>query len=436
MASKQATSKLLILALLLTFNVVVSNPEVATANACDSSSFSQNSGDGAGYATALVIDTRSHLENLENCLGAAGIGKHFRLSTNLNLGGEAQPWEPIGTRLSMFEGNLHGEGFSISGLYVEATHAGLFGYLGENASVSNLWIRGEVRGAQVGALAAMAISGADVHSVSTVVDVTILPQSNNSVGGGLFGALGGKTENSKVLSSITNVQIRREGGVGSISGNGSRIGGLIGSVGSEADGIEIGTARAGYTDVTGAYVEVPISSARSANPKFQRVGGLFGLALNSLVSNSSVVSSIQTFQTSVTNGVYVGGIAGSFWYGRLLTSNFKGGIYVEGDFAAALFGEFRDGSADSGSIRFKGSSSQVHDVYASGAIVGGEDTEVSGFVGFLSHRAFSMQRVFSNPLLIANSASQKKTFASLASSSLACPSYTIYYRADVEAFGT
>ena len=66
----------------------------------------------------------------------------FDNNGNLTGAGKAN-WTPIGDYTNQFTGTLEGKGFTISGLYFNdenADYAGLFGYIGEGGSVSNVGV--------------------------------------------------------------------------------------------------------------------------------------------------------------------------------------------------------------------------------------------------------------------------------------------------------
>ena len=113
-------------------------------------------GDGT-EANPYIIADFADLTILRDAVnnGSAFSGLYFKLAGNIDLGGSATPWKPIGwcdndrDTWYPFEGNFDGSGYTISGLYVEedtnyegysATY-GLFGYCYE-ASIENLDVIG------------------------------------------------------------------------------------------------------------------------------------------------------------------------------------------------------------------------------------------------------------------------------------------------------
>ena len=86
-----------------------------------------------------IITSRTHLQLVNNYLGEIHANKHFRLGTNINLGGSTQPWTPIGTAgtPALFYGTFDGAGYTISGLHVDnpdLNYQGLFGRTAPSAT--------------------------------------------------------------------------------------------------------------------------------------------------------------------------------------------------------------------------------------------------------------------------------------------------------------
>src|SRR5690606_31676035 len=93
-----------------------------------------NFGGGVGSTTdPYLVEDAYDLDAIRNKLTA-----HYKLTSNINLSippfSEGEGWVPIGTRSSnvntRFNGTLNGNGFTISGLYInrpEEQRVGLFG---------------------------------------------------------------------------------------------------------------------------------------------------------------------------------------------------------------------------------------------------------------------------------------------------------------------
>ena len=108
----------------------------------------QSAYDAALTAYAAVFGTSSCSGN---CTG-------YELMANLDFAGTkwaenatgpdavAEGWVPIGDFSNRFTAVFEGNGHTISNLYINRTAAfvGLFGYLGSDGEVRNLWIKGGV----------------------------------------------------------------------------------------------------------------------------------------------------------------------------------------------------------------------------------------------------------------------------------------------------
>lgn len=91
-----------------------------------SSLYAQFAG-GSGTATdPWLIQSRAHLESLNEYTGSEHTDKYFKQIADIDLSGE--PWDPIG-RTTAFFGHYDGDGYSISNLTDSdfiSGHAGLF----------------------------------------------------------------------------------------------------------------------------------------------------------------------------------------------------------------------------------------------------------------------------------------------------------------------
>lgn len=137
------------------------------------------------------------------------------LVKDIDLGDE--PWTPIGTSASKaFKGVLDGNGHKISGLFIdtESSYQGLFGYVSD-AEIKNLTVDGSVKGGEytAGLVAQTGANTAIEHCFSTV------QVSGNGYVGGLVGDVRGRT-----------LTMTGSAHVGTVSGNGYNVGGLIGRI--------------------------------------------------------------------------------------------------------------------------------------------------------------------------------------------------------------
>lgn len=90
---------------------------------------------GTGTASdPWQIATAEQLNSVRNYLGSTHSNKHFKLIANINLGttpwNEGEGWVPIGQYSNKFQGYLNGNGFLITGFYINrpsSNYQGLFG---------------------------------------------------------------------------------------------------------------------------------------------------------------------------------------------------------------------------------------------------------------------------------------------------------------------
>ena len=165
--------------------------------------------------------------------GQAGLGDDYW--------NDGAGWEPIGTKQQPFDADFHGNGYTISNLYIVRLqqHIGLFGYIGpagvvqrvglEGGAVSGYWDVGALAGWNAGTIKGSYTTGLAVAGryaagglvgwnggtivSSSTGEGTVLAVVNN--GGGL---VAGTESNSVILSSHSNAVID----------GGKNLGGLVG----------------------------------------------------------------------------------------------------------------------------------------------------------------------------------------------------------------
>lgn len=207
---------------------------------------------GGGVGTRYApweIETAEHLDNVRRFTDEEHSDKYFIQTADIDLGtapwNTGEGWEPIGDNNDRFRGTYNGDNFKIQNLTIDRTsnYQGLFGYT-ENSTIKNViledvdidgrlyaggisgWIRfcslsdiqviGSVSGtAHVGAIAGRSWSGSVANSYSAG-EVTATNASSSV--GGILGYQGG-----------TGATVRNCYSVADVTGNRSRIGGIIGS---------------------------------------------------------------------------------------------------------------------------------------------------------------------------------------------------------------
>ena len=138
--------------------------------------------------------------DLHTALEAAKDGGTVKLLGDVNLTGD---WTPVGTDTAPFKGTFDGDGHKITGLKITSgSYIGLFGYVGEGATIKNVNLVGaSVSGeSRVGALIGRIVGGATVSNCS-VDSVSKVVGSGSNTGGLIGEAIGNITVN---LDHLTN----------------------------------------------------------------------------------------------------------------------------------------------------------------------------------------------------------------------------------------
>jgi hypothetical protein len=227
-------------------------------------------GDGSA-ASPFQISNRAELRALDNYVGAAGVGKHFALTADIDLTGDQ--WVPIATWLTgssaatiadsisaiAFRGKLHGEGHKIKNMVTDdydAWFIGLFGQLGEGALIENLHLDSGISGSnlsrhahsygRIASLVGRIYLGVDAIEGITIQDcssnVQVIHPARNSNTGNISGGLVGEIVS---LSLSQTIEIASCSQTGNVSGAHSS-GGLIGLV-------------SGYAEIHDSYFDGDIS---------------------------------------------------------------------------------------------------------------------------------------------------------------------------------
>ncbi|WP_049786615.1 InlB B-repeat-containing protein [Evansella cellulosilytica] len=307
-----------------------------------------------------LIETAAHLDNVRNYLGE---GYHFQLVQDIDLTAYLDPggpgWEPIGDNANRFEGHINGNGYRITGFFINRTdgnYIGLFGVIGENGLVRNLSLTGDyitVEGAPalVGALTGNNYGVIDNVSVEIGDGITLSPQS--AYVGGLVGTNHGEIWNSNVNSDVNGGNevgglvgrnasnnttrigiIHNSHATGNVSGQ-DMVGGLVGNASgkirySYATGNVDGLESVGGLIGTSVRIEVDASYATSDVTGESSVGGLIGdVRIDN--SRSSVRNSFAIGKVTLpSTGGDVGGLIGTNFSGDVENSYAAGQIEASG----------------------------------------------------------------------------------------------------------
>ena len=165
--------------------------------------------------------------DLHDALEAAKSGGTVELLGEVNLTGD---WTPVGTSNEPFKGTFDGNGHKITGLKITSgSYIGLFGYVGEGATIKNVNLVGaNVFGVKrVGALIGQ-IKGNATVSNCTVDSTSHITGSDSNTGGLIGEAAGGITVKLEKLINYATVTNTENNGT-------SRAAGIIAQVTSGAN---------------------------------------------------------------------------------------------------------------------------------------------------------------------------------------------------------
>lgn len=233
-------------------------------------------GDGTA-ANPWRVGTAAQLDAMRQYLGPDHADKYFVLTANIDLAGagDQDGWLPIGSPVpeEQFRGHLDGNGRAIRNLFINRPlqgHQGLFGTLNE-ASIRSLRLENvQITGASyVGAVTGMQLGG--------LVDDVRVSGSVQGVGATRIGGLVGEF---RIAGTIQRSRM-----VGTVTGQGDLVGGLV-----------------GYMESPGSLVSQSFSLG-SVTGGGERIGGLIGG-----LRRGAVIDCYS--QASVTGGTRVGGLIG------------------------------------------------------------------------------------------------------------------------------
>ena len=258
---------------------------------------------------------------------------YYELTDDIDMskdyGDGKKSWTPIGNSGKKFNGVFLGNGYEISGLYINSNndYQGLFGYIDSGASVKDLTIGGSVKGKNyVGGIAGQsdgsienchsdcAVTGTDNVGGISGSNTSKISECENSaavsagvgISGGITGSNTGQLdncENSGSVSSSTDNSSDADAKSGGIAGEHLAVSGVhiqnctnYGTVSSKYSGGIAGVSHAylgyceNYGSIDGTY----------------STGGIVGKMENS----GGITTEYCTNYGDVTNPNYVGGITG------------------------------------------------------------------------------------------------------------------------------
>ncbi|MFG1465138.1 GLUG motif-containing protein, partial [Xanthobacter sp. DSM 24535] len=339
-------------------------------------------GDGSAATPYQVGD----VYGLQGVGSTSLLSQSFVLAADIDASGTSNwnsgsGFNPIGSDLDNFLGSFDGGGHTISGLVVtNSARAGLFGVIGNGATVSSLTVGGTVNGVVAGVLAA--------YNLGTVSNVktsgTVLNAGNPNAGFAYLGGLvgidqgNGSILNSSSSATVTNSQANTNaGGLAGASQNASISNSFAtGAVTSTTatNTTTAGLVAANFGTITGSYATGGVS------------GGLYSGGL--VAVNSGSIS--NAFATgSVSGATYAGGlvavnagtITGSYATGDVSGAVYSGGLVAVNSFS--ISNAFATGAV-SGTTYAGGLVGQsygpISNSYATGNVTAG--TYAGGFIGY------------------------------------------------------
>ncbi len=305
------------------------------------------------YKVMSVKDLQAMSQACE--AGESLAGLYFELGNDLDFTGvSATAYVPVGTSTTPFEGAFDGKGHKISNFKADGkgfNYTGLFGSVGESASISNLAMEKcsvTAIGTNVGLVAASCagkISGITVVSSSVDCD--------GELGGGIVGALtkGGSITDCSFSGSITS------------AGSGAGIAAQV---------MDAAVARCS------ARVNVTLDGASSSMAN-KECAGIVGTGIRATVEDCYVSGTL----TDALGYGYIGGVAGYLTQSSLARSFNTAAISAK----RAVLGSATsttDGDTHTGGLVGYISGTEVTDCYNSGTIIKSDRSEnVGGLVGYL-----------------------------------------------------
>ncbi|WP_256762105.1 S-layer homology domain-containing protein [Cohnella sp. WQ 127256] len=267
------------------------------------------------------IATPGQLNEVRNHMAS---GTYFILTDHINLDSYAN-WVPIGNTNDKFEGNVDGNGYSISDLVISRrseNYIGLFGSVGGSSKITHMKLENvNITGkSYVGGLIGM--------NEGTIINSYV---TGNVIGAQQTGGLVGKQDNGSISDSFSTA---------TVSGSGSGIEDTGGLVGNSTSGLILNSYATGAVNGT------------------QGVGGLVGISQMGTISES--------YATGIVNSASqeAGGLVGKSNDTQIRSSYANGGVFGRNSVGGLVGFEF------TGSISDSYATGTVQGVNAVGGLVG------------------------------------------------------------------
>jgi len=295
----------------------------------------------------IIITTAEGLQQMnDNLTGDYALGNDIDASATSGWNG-GKGFVPIGTDATRFAGTFDGQGYTITGLYINrptTQYVGLFGALTPGAVVKNVGLIGnDITGdAYVGGLVGANYGG--------MVDNSHATGTTTSGTGGEVGGLVGWNHGGTVQNSYTTGDTTGNSNIGGVVGSNYRgtvsnsyasgittgingVGGLVGAnhdtvLNSYATGNVIGTYTVGGLVGLNDGGTVSNSYATAGTTGSESVGGLIGYNYEGMVDNSYATGAVNR-KTGATN-TYFGGFAGYNSRGKIINCYSTGMVTYAG----------------------------------------------------------------------------------------------------------
>ena len=307
----------------------------------------------------LTAEQLAHLSFVVNSSDKAFSGKYFKLGADILLnkgkiidekGGfvadsaKLHKWTPIGNSSVAFDGNFDGDGYTVSGMFINttSTHNGLFGNSNgtvQNVTVKNSWVYGGkytagVVGYNRGSLKKISNYGSIISlngpvggivggSEDSYGNVNLLDSLSN------FGVIKGKTDVGGILGFIDRIKLSHSENYGMVEGE-KYTGGIWG-------GAQSTTVEASYLVNYGKIIGQINTGGIAGYCGHYGLGSQHSAKCGTLkyLKNEGLVQGVT----------YVGGIAGTFGGKASSISNiasiegtqYIGGLFGNADFSTTNF---------------------------------------------------------------------------------------------------
>lgn len=271
---------------------------------------------------------------------------HFKLTQDLDFGGEPLAFQEIGNENAGFSGTLDGDNHTISGIVDSSEFSALIPYFW-NGVVKNLELLEPQFDSDYDA-GAITVYGENVRIENVHVDGG---QVTSRFGGYVGGIAGNAYEGSEIVQASTSASIVVWNGLAA-----SMVGGLVGWVEPNT------SIRESSSDGSVSYKDNPLSET-------VRLGGLVGWLESSEISDSYSTGLVNI--DSGTSNLFVGALVGDM-YGGTISRTFATGA-VTGATAAGFAGRYIDSPVVADSFWDRESTGLTTDV-ASSPIAGGGRT--------------------------------------------------------------